>query len=126
MSGTAAEPHPRTRVPRRAIVLVVYVAVAVAWTYGVLDRGTISEHIGYVAEAFGVLVVYAAFGFGLASWFALLLPVVTFLIELPANDNPALPGDVTWVPFDAIYFAPFALVGAALGVGVAKAARRPG
>jgi hypothetical protein len=74
----------------RIWTLALYVVLVVGWTYGVLNDGTLSEHVGFGAEVAGAFVLYAAFGAGLASRWAVLLPLVTFLLELPAGDTGSL------------------------------------
>jgi hypothetical protein len=104
--------------------LVLYVVAALAWIYAVLDNGNLAHRIGFWPVVVGTIVFYAAVGAGVGSWWALVLPVVTFLLSLPAGDNRDLSGDTTWVPLYGIFFAPWAFAGVAGGVLAAKLAGR--
>jgi hypothetical protein len=96
-------PRRGSRRPRLAVTLVVYVVLAFVWIYGVVNRGDWHDRIGYGIELPVVLVVYLVLAFFLARWWALLLPVATILVALPAGRNVHLDGDLEFVFFDPLY-----------------------
>jgi hypothetical protein len=108
----------------RAAVLAVYGVAALVWIYGVLDNGATADHVRYWPAAAGTVVVHAVVAFAVRRWWVLLLPAATFLLSLPAGDNPERSGDVTWVPLYAIFFAPWAYAGLAVGLAAARLGRR--
>ena len=110
--------------PIQVAALVLYAAAALVWIYAVLDNDNVADHVGYWAAVAGTIVVYAVVAAALGRWWALLLPLATFLLSLPAGDNPGRSGDVTWVPLYAIFFAPWAYLGIAAGLLAARLARR--
>jgi hypothetical protein len=110
--------------PVQVTALVLYAAAALAWIYGVLDNDNVADHVGYWPAVAGTIVVNAVVAGAVARWWALLLPIATFLLSLPAGDNPGRSGDVTWVPLYAIFFAPWAYLGIAAGLLAARLARR--
>ena len=110
--------------PAQVAALVLYGAAVLAWIYGVLDNGNVADDVGFWPAVAGTVVVYAVVSAGLATWWSLLLPVATFLLSLPAGDNPDRSGDVTWVPLYAVFFAPWAYAGVVAGLLAARAARR--
>ena len=110
--------------PIQVAALVLYAAAALVWIYAVLDNDNVADHVGYWAAVAGTIVVYAIVAAALGRWWALLLPLATFLLSLPAGDNPGRSGDVTWVPLYAIFFAPWAYLGIAAGLLAARLARR--
>ena len=95
--------------------------LAFVWIYGVVNRGDWHDRIGYGIELPVVLVVYLVLAFFLARWWALLLPVATILVALPAGRNVHLDGDLEFVFFDPLYALPSAALGAAIGVLAGKA-----
>jgi hypothetical protein len=110
--------------PVQAAALVLYAAAALVWIYGVLDNDNVADHVGYWAAVAGTIVVYVVVAAALGRWWALVLPLVTFLLSLPAGDNPDRSGDVTWVPLYAVFFAPWAYAGILAGLLSARLARR--
>jgi hypothetical protein len=100
--------------------IALYLCLALGWTYGILDRETWAANISFVAEVWVVLFVYLVLGALLSSWAAVLLPVLTFLLQLPANEGPRVDGRDNWVPGDGLYFAPYALVGVVAGTLIGK------
>lgn len=118
MAGHVAE----RRDPRalRLAGIALYLCLALGWTYGILDREAWSANISFAAEVWVVLGIYFVLGAMLSSWAALILPLVTFLLQLPANEGPRVDGRDNWVPGDGLYFSPYALVGVVVGTVIGK------
>jgi hypothetical protein len=100
--------------------IALYFCLALGWTYGILDRETWAANSSFAAEVWIVLFVYLVLGAMLSSWAAVLLPVLTFLLQLPANEGPRVDGRDNWVPGDGLYFSPYALVGVVAGTLIGK------
>ncbi len=105
--------------------MTLYVGLAVAWVYAVVANDDWRARVGPGIEFSVLPLVYLLLGAALASWWALLLPVVTIAIALPAGENPAISGDLDWVFFDPLSMLPYALVASALGVFVGRRVGRP-
>lgn len=125
MTATAATASWRSRPAAvRIAAAVVYLVLALAWIYAVVAHGDRRDSIGTGVEYSVLPLVYLALGAAMRSWWALLLPVATIVVALPAGENPAIEGDLDWVVFDPIALLPYALLATALGVWSGRALRR--
>jgi hypothetical protein len=101
---------------RRSVALVLYLVLASVWIYGVVANGDARTHIGSGVEYTVLPLAYFVLAACIASWWAIILPVTTILIALPAKENPRLKGELDWVFFDPVAMLPYALIAVTLGV----------
>jgi hypothetical protein len=107
------------------VAVVLYLVLASVWIYGVVANGDTRAHIGTGVEYTVLPLAYFLLATCIASWWAIVLPITTVLIALPAKENPRLDGDLDWVFFDPLAVLPYALIAVALGVLAGRRLSRP-
>jgi len=112
-------------VRRVAGVLAVYLALALVWIYALLDNPDVGDRVNRFGILLSVALVYALLGAAAANWWAVLLPLVTLLLALPAGSNPqGIGGDTDAVWIESLLELPWAVPAAAIGVLAGRFARR--
>jgi hypothetical protein len=100
-----------------AFAAAAYLIVMIVWIF-VVDSGRLEsqESVGWLA--FGSLgLAHVVFGFAIGRWWALLLPLATVLLAVPAEFPESRWSEPPPVFFAMTFYAPFEMVLLALGLG---------